>query len=210
MAKTCPSCGYSPIGPFTDNCPMCAEPVRNVRSDGGGFPRLPKLPAHQWIIGGVVVGVLVVFGCCGLGMWQMNTAFKDMQDQIAQAQAEHEANRRARTVVVTAADLVREFQNDPVAADQKYAGKYLEIAGVVERTGRGRYEAQFVILHGGDENAKVKIECFFDPVYDEDEGRVKEDGAGVKRLGKGQTITVRGEYDGRVSNVQLRECVLVR
>src|SRR5262245_56740900 len=40
MAKTCPSCGYNSIGPFTDNCPMCAEPVRNVRSDTGGFPRL--------------------------------------------------------------------------------------------------------------------------------------------------------------------------
>jgi hypothetical protein len=203
MAKTCPSCGYRPIGPFTDNCPMCAEPVRNVRSDAAGFPGLPKLPLHQWVIGGAVVAVLGVIGCCGLGMWQLNTAVNDMQDEIARAQAEHEADRRARTVVVAATDLLREFQNDPAAADQKYAGKYLELTGVVERVGKGRFDAPFVILHGGDENAKLKIECFFDFVYEEEE-------AGVKRLGKGQTVTVRGEYDGRVSNVQVRECVLVK
>jgi hypothetical protein len=37
-----------------------------------------------------------------------------------------------------------------------------------------------------------------------------QDEARVKRLGKGQTITVRGEYDGQVSNVQLRDCVRVK
>jgi hypothetical protein len=34
--------------------------------------------------------------------------------------------------------------------------------------------------------------------------------ARIRRLGKGQSITVSGEYDGRVSNIQLRECVLVK
>src|SRR5207253_933252 len=28
MARTCTSCGYNPIGPFTDNCPLCGESVR--------------------------------------------------------------------------------------------------------------------------------------------------------------------------------------
>src|SRR5947199_18113 len=101
MAKRCPSCGYGPIGPFIDNCPICAEPVRNVRSGG-----------------------------------------------------------------------------------------------------RGK-QGVFVVLNGGDETAKVKIECFFDYVGHPEEGR-------LLRLKPGQTITVRGEYDGQVSNVQLRECVLVK
>jgi hypothetical protein len=30
MAVSCPSCHYSPIGPYVDNCPICAEQVRNV------------------------------------------------------------------------------------------------------------------------------------------------------------------------------------
>jgi hypothetical protein len=141
-------------------------------------------------------------GCCGLGMWRLGTVFQHAQKQMEQAMAEAEANRRARTVVVSAGDLLQEFVNDPASADRKYAGKYLEVSGVVERSGWGRHESPFVILTGGDANAKLKIECFFDLAS-------KNDEAQIKRLDKGQSITVRGEYDGQVSNVQVRECVLV-
>jgi hypothetical protein len=62
MSKTCPSCGYQPIGPFTDNCPICAEPVRNVRSDNaGGFGRVANLPpllVGGWIVIGLVLAYL--------------------------------------------------------------------------------------------------------------------------------------------------------
>jgi hypothetical protein len=201
MAKTCPSCGHGPIGPFTDNCPMCAEPVRNVRSGGGGFGWPTGL--FRWVIIGVTVAVLGVAGCCGLGMWRLGTAFKDAPAEMERLRMQAEADRRARTVVIAAADLLKEFQTDAAAADEKYRSKYLEITGVVERGGRGRYDRPFVVLSGGDETAKLKIECFFDMADEKDEVR-------IKRLGKGEPITVRGEYDGQVSNVQLRECVLVK
>ncbi|HEV3385285.1 MAG TPA: hypothetical protein VG097_10730, partial [Gemmata sp.] len=54
MAKTCPSCGYNPIGPFIDNCPVCAEPVRNVCSDNRRSGR-PANRQHLLLIGGVLV-----------------------------------------------------------------------------------------------------------------------------------------------------------
>src|SRR6476469_2922069 len=112
MAKTCPSCGYRPIGPFTDNCPICAEPVRNVRSDrGGGFGRPPNI--LRWVIIGVAAVCLSVAGCCGLGMWRMGNAIKDAQQQMEQMQAQMEADRKARTIVVSAAELIKEFQADP-------------------------------------------------------------------------------------------------
>src|SRR5262245_33064136 len=134
----------------------------------------------------------------GCGAW----AIRDAREQAERARAEEEASRRERTVAVTAARLLREFQDDPAAADRKYKGKYLEVSGLVERVGRTRSEAHFVILHGGDRRAKVRIECFFPHAGDEVEGR-------LGRLGEGQTVTVRGEYGGRVSNVQMRDCVLV-
>jgi hypothetical protein len=131
-------------------------------------------------------------------VWQMNQAIQN----AGQIMEQMEADRKARTVVVAAADLLKDFQADPAAADDKYMGKYLEVTGVVERRGGGRNDTPFVVLHGGDENAKVKVECFFDLVYGPEEGR-------VRRLAKGQTVTIRGEYSGQVSNVQLRQCVLV-
>ncbi len=201
MAKTCPSCGYSPIGPFTDNCPICAEPVRNVRSGGRRGGGGGMAPVVRWLLIAGVAFVLGVAGCCGLGMWQMNRAVKDAQQAMEEEQKRMEEERKARTVVVPAAQLLKEFQDDPAAADLKYKGKYLEVSGVVERAGRQGGHTPFVVLHGGDEQSKVKIECFFFPEDDEDEAK-------IARLGKGQAVTVRGEYDGRVSNVQLRDCVL--
>jgi hypothetical protein len=206
MSKRCPSCGYHPIGPFTDNCPICAEPVRNVRSGGGGgggsiFSGMSD--SLKWILGGIAIGVLAVGGCCGVGIWRTGAAVRDFQEQALKAQAEFEAKRQARTVIVSADALLQEFQKDPAAADDKYADKYLELTGVVERTGEDRFGQPFVVLHGGDENAKLKIECFFTPTGDRDEAR-------IKRLTKGRTITLRGEYEGQVSNIQLQDCVLVK
>lgn len=205
MAKTCPSCGYNPIGPFTDNCPVCAEPVRNVRSDayrGSIWPVSVPLWV-KWVVGGVVATVLGVLVCCGLGTWMLNRLAEVSRVANEKEQAAQEEKRKARTVIVAAAPLLQEFRTDAAAANQKYKGKYLEISGVVERVGRDPDNVAFVILTGGDENANLKIECFFESADRKDLPR-------IQRLEKGQTITVRGEYDGQVNHVQVRECKLAK
>jgi hypothetical protein len=160
-------------------------------------------PVVKGLAVGALVVALMVAGCVGVGLWQFGKVMNNMKEQIAEAQARAEADRKARTVVVAAADLLKEFEKDPAAADAKYKGKYLELTGVVERTGKEREFTPFVILTAGDEKgdpkAGVKIECFFeiaDQVY-----RNRIDG-----LKKGHSITVRGEYSGQVSNIQLRMC----
>ncbi len=208
MAKTCPSCGYHPIGPFTDNCPICAEPVRNVRSGGGGGGggyggggAPGASPVFRWLAIGGLTAVLAMISCCGVGWWRAGVAVNDFQKQMEEAKAKAEAERRERTVAVPVRALLHEFQTDPAAADVKYKGKYLEVSGVVERVGRDGNESPFVVLHGGDEAAKLRVECFFEPADDEDEDR-------IDRLSNGQAVVVRGEYSGRVTNVQMRGCVL--
>jgi hypothetical protein len=121
---------------------------------------------------------------------------------MEEEQAQFEAERKARTVVVSAAQLLQDFQNDS-GADGKYKGKYLEIAGVVERSGKDGSELPYVILHAGDEQAPLKIECYFYTAKPDEVAR-------IGKLSKGQEITLRGEYYGRVSNVQVRACELVR
>ena len=213
MSKRCPSCGYYPIGPFTDNCPICAEPVRNVRSGGGGggFSLGGMSPVVKGILLGVLVVVVLAAGCCGIGVWQFRQAVRDLQQQVADAQAQAEADRKARTVVVAAADLLKEFQKDPAAADAKYKGKYLELTGIVERIGKEREFTPFIILNAGDQKGdpkekgdpkpEVKVECFFEFAVGDKAYQARIDG-----LKKGQQIIVRGEYSGQVSNVQLRMC----
>lgn len=201
MAKTCPSCGYNPIGPFIDNCPMCAEPVRHVRSGNRGFAAPPNRHL-RWVIVAVLFVVLVAAGYWVFQGRSRRPAVNDIERAMERAKAETEAGRRSRTVVVRAADLLNDFQKNP-DADSKYKGMYLEIFGFVEKVGMDGDDTPFAILHGGDENSSLKIECFFDTAAKEDEAR-------VGRLRKSQNITIRGEYNGRVSNIQLRECVIVR
>jgi hypothetical protein len=56
----CRECGYSPIGPYIDNCPICAAPVRGDADGGGGGT------AWQGVSGTAVVGWIVI-GC--LAFW---------------------------------------------------------------------------------------------------------------------------------------------
>jgi hypothetical protein len=51
-------CGYGPIGPFTDNCPICAGPVQ---SGGGAGSVLQSIKANVWVGWLVILGVSFYF-----------------------------------------------------------------------------------------------------------------------------------------------------
>src|SRR5262245_57057556 len=83
MSTTCRACGYGPIGPYIDNCPICAEPVRNVCGDepASGPLRatnLPPLLIGGWIAIGAILAylfwgdvawMLLSAGLCGAAWW---------------------------------------------------------------------------------------------------------------------------------------------
>lgn len=56
MATTCRDCGYYPIGPYIDNCPICAAPVRGDVADSGreasgNWPsNFPPLLIAGWLV----------------------------------------------------------------------------------------------------------------------------------------------------------------
>jgi hypothetical protein len=209
MAKTCPGCGYHPIGPYVDNCPICAEPVRGggYGARGGGGGGGSGLSTRNWLL----IGVLVMVGLGVLSSWALRVFRPAMANRNAReaerARAEAEAARRARTVAVPAAQLLEEFRTDAPAAEKKYRGKCLEVSGVVERVGRDREGIPFVVLHAGDDRAPIKVECFFDLYDEEDDERDENPVAGLQ---PGQAVTIRGEFAGRVSNVQLNACARVK
>ena len=175
--------------------------MRNVRSDGhgGGWLGLPR-----WFLISAACSLITFVGCCGMNMCQMPFMFRDAQKQMEELRAQMEADRKARTVVVKAEDLLQAFDDDAAEADKKYKGKYLEMTGVVDRTGKDGHGILFAVVHGGDEDAKVKVECFFGFETTRDEKQLND------QLPKGKTATIRGEYTGRVSNVQMRDCSLAK
>jgi hypothetical protein len=151
-----------------------------------------------WVFGGLLVAMLGMGACCGVGMWWFGTEVDELKRQQAVL-----ADRRARAVVIPASQLIQEVQGNTEAAEQKYARKYLEVTGVVERTGKDDNGIRFAILHGGDANAKIKIECYFD--FINEHGEIP-----VPKLEEGQTVTLRGEFRGRISHIQIRECEVLK
>jgi hypothetical protein len=90
-------------------------------------------------------------------MWWFGAEVDELKRQQAVM-----ADLRARAIEISASRLIQEVQENTEAAEQKYARKYLEVTGIVERTGKDHNGIRFALLHGGDANAKIKIECYFD------------------------------------------------
>jgi hypothetical protein len=85
-STSCPECGYQPIGPYTDNCPICAASVRMEEDDTSGAGERSGETRQQFppmmIVGWVVIGcvsywlfsrdfswLLLMAGSCGAAWW---------------------------------------------------------------------------------------------------------------------------------------------
>jgi len=64
QANHCPGCGYGPIPPLTDNCPMCAHPVHSASEGSGGGSLLP--PGKVACLVGILVLHAYLFFDMGL------------------------------------------------------------------------------------------------------------------------------------------------
>jgi len=102
---------------------------------------------------------------------------------------------------ISAAELYDEFEDNEVAADQKYALRLVRIYGIVDSIGKDVHGAIYVSLRTARPTAVVQ--CFCTP----DSGEV----ADVAALHKGDTVMVVGMNAGKLfSNVQLKDCRFVR
>lgn len=196
MAKTCSSCGYQPIGPFTDNCPLGAEPVQS------GFERRHasgRSPAVWWaLIGAAVLRGILRIRAVARGPGRQRRQERDRTARSERGSGPEGTDRNGPRVATAARVPGRSRHGRPevppqVPGDLRCGGTHRRPPSAVP----------FVILHAGDEGSKLRIECFFD-FADE------ECGARIGRLSKGQTVTVCGEYSGQISNVQVWGCALMK
>jgi hypothetical protein len=97
-------------------------------------------------------------------------------------------------------ELHAAFSADEVAADKEFVGKTLTVTGVVDRvTVNDVHGIYYVILTGAEKKGQWNVRGTFDRKY----------GAELRRLVTGQTVTVRGRYDGYRANILMKDCVLV-
>lgn len=143
-----------------------------------------------WIVLGIVLIIWIASSDSSTNTTSNNTnTSSGTPTQVEQPKEE--------VVKVTATKLAEDYDNNEVAADQKYKGKTLEITGTLKSI-EVMLGSQFITIEGNQ--IFSDIQCFFD----------KSKESELAALQKNRSITVRGRVDGKSLNVGVKECEIVK
>ena len=106
------------------------------------------------------------------------------------------SNSSEPPISITALTLATAYEDNEVAADEKYNGKNLLITGKVESI--DTVLGQSSVTLKGKEMSIVSVQCFVDDSQK----------SAVARLKKGQSATVQGTCDGKSLNVEIKNCII--
>jgi hypothetical protein len=103
-------------------------------------------------------------------------------------------------IEITAEGLLTTYETEGLAADERLTNKSLKLTGTVAKVVINeiinRYE---IALSGETEHELGDIQCTFDQSHAPE----------LKQIETGQTVTVRGQYGGFVTNILIKDCMLV-
>lgn len=97
-------------------------------------------------------------------------------------------------IVITAAQLVTEFQENETAANVKYLNKPIEVSGTVSNVAQNQEGITTVLLSSND--AMTGVFC-----------TLKESNPNIK---SGTQVVIKGICNGMLSDVRLGEAILVK
>ncbi|WP_195909019.1 hypothetical protein [Microlunatus sp. Gsoil 973] len=89
----------------------------------------------------------------------------------------------SKIISVKASKVVKEFEDNEFAADNKYKGKTLKITGRVDKVDTDLFDDSQYILDLGEEYELLSVQC-----YDIPNGQ-------LAKVSKGDTVTVIGRFD---------------
>ena len=98
------------------------------------------------------------------------------------------------SVTISASKLYKEYNENEIAADEKYKGKIIEVTGVIRDIGNDIMDNAYITLVGNEYFGD--IQCYFN------------EKSVVAKLSKGKRITVIGSCSGLMINVQINNCIV--
>ena len=97
---------------------------------------------------------------------------------------------------VSAQELYKAYEDNGVAADEKYKDKVILVNGIVETIDKDITDAIYVTLKTSMYSASVQ--CLFANSHTKEAASLK----------KGTKVSIKGKVDGKLGNVILRGCTL--
>ena len=166
--KICKICGKE-LAKNAKVCPNCGQDQRNF------FAR------HKILSG---LGILVILGVIGSFNSNSNKP-TEIQQPTQGVKIEENTNPE---ITVSAVDLIREYSNNEVKANQMYKGKIARITGIVDGIDSDMSDDAVVRLSDGSEFSITNVHCYI-------KSSDKEKAAA---LTKGQNVTIIGKLNGEV------------
>jgi hypothetical protein len=105
-----------------------------------------------------------------------------------------EKSDAGKDLSVQADDLYAEYEENEVAADEKYKGKEIEVSGRIVDIGKDLLGASYITV--GGQGMLDGVQCSFS----------KSAESVLARLKKGQEVKVHGRVEGKMGPVQLKNC----
>jgi hypothetical protein len=102
-------------------------------------------------------------------------------------------------IPVTATQVMSDYSANEVAADAQYKGKLVEVSGTITTIGKDILDTPYIALSTGG-NSFFSIQCMFE----------KSDQAQLATLSKDTRIILRGRVSGKLGNIIIRECSVVK
>jgi hypothetical protein len=94
--------------------------------------------------------------------------------------------------------ILSDYKNNEVGADNKYKGNYVQVTGIVSEIKKDIMSNLYVTIGTGAQFEIPEIQAFFDDSTNDQ----------LARLSKGQSLTITCRIDGLMMNVLGRDCVI--
>lgn len=98
---------------------------------------------------------------------------------------------------VEAVALIKAFSDNRLAAEEKFQGKTIVVAGTIDKVGNSVGGQPYVVLAG--QSPLSFVQCVFDPA----------NATTLAQLKPGAPITIRGVLDGKVVGLMMSACSIV-
>lgn len=103
-------------------------------------------------------------------------------------------------IETSVAQLNAAYRQDKAGTNARLKDSILLVTGVVDKIVlREHLGIQYLLLSSGSNQERFNVRCTFD----------SQQGAALRRLTEGESVTVKGSYGGYERNIMLKDCALV-
>lgn len=168
-------------------CKECGHQISNKAKtcSNCGIPLPKKTSVLTWL-----VTILI-----GLGVFSaIMSPSKSPDQKIAEKQkiAENQVKEETIIEMITAAELASAYNDNTVAADQKFKGKKFKVSGVVDSINTDIFGNQYITLRGG-------VNQFMEPQFKFEKSATTQ----LSNLKKGTSVVLVCEGNGDIAKTPM-------